>query len=143
MVAESKRGYLERLLAVEPGGARAPASLCAVPQSRAEAEEAAQLRALNAAAAGRVLKHMPRLPPRQARKLTVAHTPALRTAKRPRIHDASAEVRCQHVAWRGGETGNGFMHSLMICDLLLDFGQERSCAAAHAPSRIVKDMLVQ
>lgn len=62
-------------------------------QSQAEAEEAAGLRALNAAAAPRVLGAMPRLPPRRPRALTVAHTPTLRTAKRPRVHDASAEVR--------------------------------------------------
>lgn len=58
-------------------------------QSRAEAEEAARLRALNAVTASRVLRAMPRLPERRPRPATVAHTPPLRTARRPRSNDVT------------------------------------------------------
>ncbi len=66
-------------------------------QARAEAEDAAQLRAHNAAAVGR-LHAMPQLPARAPQLLTVAASPQLRTATRTRLHDMSTRsmvgVRC-------------------------------------------------
>jgi hypothetical protein len=68
-----------------------------VLQSQAEAEEAARLRAANAIAVGRVLRAMPRLPPRRVRALTVGRTPPLRTARRPRTHGMATRSQVRWV----------------------------------------------